>query len=182
VGINNLSNKPQNFRVSDIEVVQNVGASSVQLKVVTYEDLQIEERNKQIARAVLTTLVVGANAVAASQQGYYNSSSTVYGPRGVYNVQTTGYSPVAAAIAQDRAATQNDALVAATIERGQQNMAVLERDVIKDNTLMPGEWYGGQLHLSPPSNEGGNGAKTYVVSVLVGHDRHDIEVVQAAIR
>lgn len=183
VGINNQSNAAQQFRVADVQVVQNVGASAVALKVITFEDLQTEERNRQVAAAVLTVLAVGANSVAASRQGYYNANSTVYTPRGVYNVQTTGYSPVAAAIAQDRAAGQNEALVAATIERGQQNMAVLEQSVIKDNTLLPGEWYGGQLHISPPSSDGGSGGpKTYIVSLMVGADRHDVEVVQSALR
>jgi hypothetical protein len=45
----------------------------------------------------------------------------------------------AAAIAQGNAAAQNEAMFAATIERGQQNMAQLEQAVIKDNTLLPGE-------------------------------------------
>jgi hypothetical protein len=31
-------------------------------------------------------------------------------------------------------------MVAATVETGQRNMATLEQAVIKDNTLMPGEW------------------------------------------
>jgi len=33
-------------------------------------------------------------------------------------------------------------MFAATVERGQQNMAQLEQAVIKDNTLMPGECTG----------------------------------------
>jgi hypothetical protein len=27
--------------------------------------------------------------------------------------------------------------------------------VIKDNTLLPGEWYGGQLHLAAPTDQDG---------------------------
>jgi len=46
-------------------------------------------------------------------------------------------------IAQNDAAVQNEAMIAATVETGQRNMAALEQAVIKDNTLMPGEWYGG---------------------------------------
>ena len=66
---------------------------------------------------------------------------------------------------------------AATIERGQQNMAQLEQAVIKDNTLLPGEWYGGQLHLAPPTDQGG-GPKTYSIVITVGSDRHVVEVAQ----
>lgn len=73
----------------------------------------------------------------------------MYAPRGgIYQVRATGYSPTAAAIAQSNANAQNAELVSATIERGRANMAMLERAVIKENTLMPGEWYGGQLHIA----------------------------------
>jgi hypothetical protein len=53
-------------------------------------------------------------------------------PRGTYQVHTTGYSPAAAAIAQSNANVQNAEMISATIERGQANMAMLERAVIKD--------------------------------------------------
>lgn len=181
VGINNVSKSSVQFRVSDIEVVQTLGPSSVPLKVVTFEELQTEEKNRQVAAAVLTVLAVGVNAAAAANQGYYNSRTTVYTPRGVYTANTTGYSPVAAQIAVDRASMQNAAMVDATIERGQQNMAALEQTVIKDNTLFPGEWYGGQLHIAPPASDGA-GPKTYVVSMMIGGDRHDVEIVQSAAR
>jgi hypothetical protein len=32
-------------------------------------------------------------------------------------------------------------MIGTAIETGQRNMAVLEQAVIKDNTLLPGEWY-----------------------------------------
>jgi hypothetical protein len=70
-------------------------------------------------------------------------------------------------------------MCAATVERGQQNMAQLEQAVIKDNTLMPGEWYGGQLHLAPPTDQGGD-QKAYSIIIIVGSDRHVIEVAQGA--
>ena len=74
---------------------------------------------------------------------------------------------------------QNDAMITSTIERGQINMATLEQSVIKDNTLLPGEWYGGQLHLSPPTNPpAGGDEKSYSITLLVGGERHIIDVSQ----
>jgi hypothetical protein len=140
VGINNLSKGPLEFRVADIDATQSINGEVAQLKVITYEDLKQEERNRQVASAILVGLAAGANAAAASQAGYYHSNSTVYGPRGTYNVSTTGYSPAAAAIAQSNAAATNEAMISATIEQGQANLANLERSVMKDNTLLPGEW------------------------------------------
>jgi hypothetical protein len=178
VGMTNVGRSPLEFRVADVQAEQRVGDQAHGLKVITYEELVSEERNRQIAAAIITGIVAGANAAAASQQGYYNSTSTVYGPRGTYQVNTSGYSPTAAAIAQTRAAVQNDAMIAATVEQGQRNMATLEQAVIKDNTVLPGEWYGGQLHLQPPSSDAGP-LKNYVITVQVGPDRHEIDVMQA---
>src|SRR5690348_2448010 len=118
--------------------------------------------------------------MSAANAGYYRSNSTVYTPQGAYHVNTTGYSPTAAAIAQSNANAQNEALVSATIERGQVNLATLERSVIKDNTLMPGEWYGGQLHIQPLISEGASGPKTYQIVVNVGPNRHEINIAQGS--
>jgi hypothetical protein len=90
---------------------------------------------------LLTGVAAVGNAAAASQAGY-GHYTTPSGRTGTF------YSPTAAAIAQNNAAAQNEAMVGATIEAGQRNMATLEQSVIKDNTLLPGEWYGGELHLS----------------------------------
>ncbi len=79
-------------------------------------------------------------------------------------------------IAQNNAAVQNEAMFAATIETGQRNMAALEQTVIKDNTLMPGEWYGGQLHCALTDQAGGQ--KSYTIVITVGQDRHVVDVNQ----
>lgn len=182
VGLYNLGPAPSQFRVADIQVTQTVNGQVAELKVITYEELVQEEHTRQVAAAILTGVAAGANAYSAAQAGHYNSTSTVYGPHGNYLVQTSGFSPTANAIAQGNAAAQNDAMISATIERGQQNLAVLERSVIKDDTIMPGEWYGGQLHLQPLVPAGNKGPRTYSISLLVGADRHTIDIVQAPVR
>jgi hypothetical protein len=171
VAINNLARQPTEFRVGQVEAVQHASGSDFEMKVVTYEMLVQEEKNRQIAAAVLTGLAAGANAYGASQAGH-GHYTTPSGRTGTF------YSPTANVIAQNNAAVQNEAMISATIETGQRNMAVLEQAVIKDNTLMPGEWYGGQLHLAPPTDQAG-AAKTYTIVITVGADRHVIDVSQA---
>jgi len=134
VGINNLGKTPLEFRVSQVEANQRVGESEYPMVIVTFEMLQQEEKNRQVAAAILTGVAGAANAYSASRAGY-GSYTTPNGRTGTF------YSPTAAAIAQNNAAAQNEAMFAATVETGQRNMAVLEQSVIKDNTLMPGEWY-----------------------------------------
>jgi hypothetical protein len=182
VGVTNLTKAPITFRVANIEAWQTVNQQQAQLKVFTYEELVAEERTRQVAAAVLVGLAGAANAYSASQAGYYNSNSTVYTPRGTYNVHTTGYSPVAASIAQSNASAQNAAMISNTVERGQQNLAALEASVMKDNTLMPNEWYGGQLHLQPPESDSSASRKSYTVSIKVGPDVHEIEIAQEPVR
>jgi hypothetical protein len=171
LNINNLSRAPVEFRMSQIEVNQIVGVNEFAMTVVTYEMLAQEEKNRQVAAAILTGLAAGANAYGASRAGYGNYT-TPSGRTGSF------YSPTAAAIAQNNAAAQNEVMIANTIENGQRNMAQLEQTVIKDNTLMPGEWYGGALHLSPPTNPPSGNTKNYTIIILVGQDRHVIEVSQ----
>ena len=177
LGIYNRSSTPQEFRISNVHVTQIVNGEAAPLKVITYEELVQEEHTRQVFAALATGLAAGANAYSASHAGYYNSNSTLYTPRGVHNVQTTGYSPTAAAIAQQNAAAQNAEMISVTIERGQANLANLERAVIKDDTLMPGEWYGGQLQIAPLVS-GSSPEKIYSIAVQVGPDRHELNSVQ----
>ena len=173
VAINNLSKNPVDFRIAQVAATQHVGGSDYDMQVVSYEMLVQEEKNRQVAAAVLTGLAAAGNAYSASQAGY-GHYTTPNGRTGTF------YSPTAAAIAQSNATAQNEAMIATTIEAGQRNMAVLEQSVIKDNTLMPGEWYGGQLHLAPPVTPDGGGPKTYTMTITVGSDRHMIDISQGA--
>jgi hypothetical protein len=173
VGINNLGRGPIDFRVGQVEANQHAGGTDYPMQVVTFEMLQQEEQNRQVAAAILVGVAGAANSYSASRAGH----GTYVTPNGRVG---SFYSPTAAVIAQNNAAVQNEVMVAATIERGQQNMAELERAVIKDNTLMPGEWYGGQLHIAPPIDQGG-AAKSYTLVITVGPDRHVVEVSQAPV-
>lgn len=163
--------------VSNITVEQMAGGEPIgELKVFTYEDLVREEQARQVMAAILVGVAAGANAAAASNAGYYSSQSTVYTPRGTAVVTTTGYSPAAATVAQTNAAYQNAALTASVVERGRQNLVALESQVLKDNTIMPGEWVGGQVHIAPPMKS--EAGKDYRITVTVGADVHKIDVTQ----
>lgn len=170
VGINNIGRQPVDFRVAQVEAIQHVGGSDFSMPIVTYEMLVQEEKNRQVVAAVLTGVAAAGNAYSASQAGH-GTYTTPSGRTGSF------YSPTANTIAQGNAAAQNEAMIATTIETGQRNMAVLEQAVIKDNTLMPGEWYGGQLHVSPPTDQGG-AQKSYTLVITVGPDRHVVDIAQ----
>jgi hypothetical protein len=69
-------------------------------------------------------------------------------------------------------------MIAGTIETGRRNLDVLEKSVIKDNTMLPGEWYGGLVQFDPPKDANG---KNIVISIQVGSDLHQVEVSHEAI-
>jgi len=97
VGINNLGRQPVDFRVAQVEAVQHVGASDYEMKIVTYDMLVQEEKNRQVAAALLTGVAVAGNAYSASRTGY-GSYTTPSGRTGTF------YSPTANVIAQNNAA------------------------------------------------------------------------------
>lgn len=179
VAVYNAGAEPVLLSTSNITVEQLVGGEAVTgLKVMSYTDLVQEERSRQVLAAVAAGAAAAGNSMAAQNAGYYNSRSTVYGPGGSATVYTSGYSPTAAAIAQSNASAQNAAMFANVAERGQQNLNALEQQVLKDNTVMPGQWVGGQVYIAPPAKT--EGGKDYRLIVVFGGDVHQVEITQKA--
>jgi hypothetical protein len=181
VGIHNRSDAPLDFSLRNVHAAQIAGGSTVAMKVFTYDELVTEERTRQVVEALLVGAVAGADVALAPQAGYRTHTTTVKSPGGSYSYRTVSYSPSAAMAAQRHAVRQDERVLVAAIKQGQKNLAKLEHDVLKDDTLLPGEWYGGTLHLQPLAEaEGSSGPKTYSISLMVGPDEHQIDVIQDA--
>lgn len=175
---NNLSRQPIDLRIANIQVNQRTPSGALRpLQVITYEQLMQEERTRQIVGAVLVGAAAAANSYSASRSGYGTYGGTVHTSRGSVNYSGTYFSPTANAINQANAAAQNDAMISNTIAQGQANMAALERSVLKDNSVMPGEWIGGQIHFAPPEAEAGQ-SKQYTISISLAGEVHEIDVTQ----
>jgi hypothetical protein len=148
LNIQNTSRQPLNFIVANVSVEQLVAGNRVPMPVLSHSELEAEERNRQVARTMLAAVAAGANSASVANRGYW-------------------------AHAQAR----NEDLMTNVAITGQQNLAALEALVIKDHTVMPGEHYGGQLHISPPETQ--SGAKNYLITVIVGNETHQFRVTQA---
>lgn len=178
VGIYNLSNAPLNFTMRGVAAQQmRNGQIAQDLKIYTYEQLVAEERTRQVIGAILVGAAAGLNAAAAANSGHYSGRATVQGPYGTRHVTYSGYSPTANAINQARASAQNEVMIGNAIADGQHRLASLEQDVLKDNTLMPQEWYGGQLHFDPPLD----GDRKFRLSIQVGGEIHEIDVAHESV-
>lgn len=183
VAVFNAGKAPENFLIHRVSAAQSIaGEQPYPLKVYTYEELVAEEKRDQTNRAILAALVVGANAAAASSAGYYSASGTVSTPYGVSHVRVSGYDPSAAAVANANAAAANADVISNVVETGQRNLASLEQVAMKDNTIMPGEWYGGRVVLNAPKVQPEGKAKIYRITVTYGADIHEIDVAQSAVK
>lgn len=161
VGIANHSQQPITFRLADIRVQQIGGsAPSHLLKVYSYDELVSEEHRRQIGMAILGAVVAGANSYAAAR---------------------SGGGPLTRAVNEDIAANQNAEMMNNISTNGQMNLAMLEQAYLKDDTIMPGEWYGGQLQFDAPSVADPTKPKEFVITVPLGPDLHQITVVQTPI-
>ncbi|WP_223478763.1 hypothetical protein [Oricola indica] len=178
IGLFNPGTEPLAFSVANIRVKQTLETGKPhKLKVFTYEQLVAEERSRQVATAILLGVAAAADSYSASQAGYYNSTSTVYTPRGTAVVSTTGYSSTAAAIAQASATAESNARMDSAIESGRRNLANLRNTILKDHTLLPGEWYGGKLQFEPPKKQS-TPQQSYQITVYIGGDAHVFDIKQ----
>ncbi len=179
VGLFNPGKVPLQFVASTVTVEQALADGKVKpLKVFSYDELVAEEKSRQALQAFAVGLSVAANAMNAANAGRYSANGTVYGPYGNRNFTVTGYDPAAASIAQSNAAAVNSAMIDNAIQAGQANLAALERQILKDDTILTGEWYGGRIVFEAPAGEG---AKHYKLTVLAGTDQHDFDIAQVKV-
>ena len=161
VGIRNVSGQPVTFQLADVTATQIGGpGDGKELKVFTYEELVTEEKNRQIAAAILVGVAAGANAYGAAR---------------------SSHNPYVRTWNQHVATQQNAELIAQTAAQGEINLATLETSIIKDNTLMPGQTYGGILVVAPPTTSEAAQPSSYRLSMVIGGERHDLLVDQTPV-
>ncbi len=162
VAIQNRSAQPLTFRLAGVHAEQRSGeADGRSLKVFTYEDLVAEEQARQVAAAILVGVAAGANAAAASH---------------------SSRNPYVSAWNQHVATRENSEMMSSVAAQGSLNLATLEKTIIKDNTLMPGEWYGGVMQIEPPATSGPEQSSAYSLDIEVGGEHHVFEVTQNPIK
>jgi hypothetical protein len=193
VAVYNPTKAPSELRVSGITARQiDSKNQAANVHVFTYEELIVEVQRKQRWATFAVALGGAANAMAASSAGYTHTtgvySGSTYGTysgslNGTYTGSTTGiytattYDSGRAYAAQQIASAQTAANFAAIQANGQQALDALQNAVLKDNTVMPGEWIGGVVVLDSPTEA--NGAASYSIDVRIGGEIHTFAVNQA---
>jgi hypothetical protein len=161
----NRGKKPETFNVSSI-AVQTERPRKAKLRVYTHEELAQEvedERNTQVALEVISGTL---GAISAVQSGYSQGKS-----QPTFNAEKA-----TAALNANTKRTLDD--LSGIDKQAQAKLGELEKSIIKDHTLMPGEWHGGVIVIDPPEKAGG--AAQYSISLALAGERHTFLVSQQA--
>lgn len=143
-----------------------------------FDELVAEEQTRQLVAAFGTALSAAGRSAHAANAG----ETTTYGTYGIvttygtYSASTYDYGRAAAA--QSAANAQSAADFARIEQTGAQNLAALQQQVLKDNTILPGEWIGGQVVLAPPP-KGQNQSVDYAVTIPLGGETHEFLIRQS---
>ena len=173
VAVRNLGSKPETLLEANITARQTVDGKQVAMRVYRYEELVQEEQTRQTVQAVGAILSGTARAIDASNAGYVNTTGSVNG----YGYTATTYDPLRAQLAQNVANAQTQDDFANIQAQGEQNLSQLQHTILKDNTVMPGEWVGGTIVLDQPAYSGG-APKSYTITVDFAGEQHEFHVAQ----
>jgi hypothetical protein len=183
VAIRNMQNANFLFRASEIKATRVLDDGTMtDLKVWGYDELVKEERTRQTWAAVGAALGGVSRSMNAANAGYSQTNGSFnaynsYGGSAHGTYQSTTYNSYQSYSAQQLANAQTSADFAMIRSEGQNNLAALKGSIIKDNTLMPGEWYGGTIVLDAPKKSKA-GVTNYIVLVTVEGETHQFRVSQ----
>ena len=179
--VRNMGGSSETLLESKISAQQLLGGKTASVRFLRYDELVKEESDRQTAAAIGATLAGVGRAMSASNAGYVTTNGTVnaYSPYGssVGTYSATTYDPLRAQLAQQAANTETEADFANLAAQGERNLAGLQQTILKDNTVMPGEWYGGTIVLEPPERSS-SGPTSYSIAVDFGGETHIFQVSQ----
>jgi len=195
VAIYNPTKQPIEFRASGISAqLDHATKGPVGLHVYSYEELVAEVERKQRWAAFGAALQGVGAAMSAANAGYSHTtgmySGNTYGRysgalNGTYSASTTGtfsattYDSGRAYAAQQYASAQTAANFAAIEAQGRQALDALQNSILKDNTILPGEWVGGIVIVDAPAKS--DGAANYRIDVQLPGEVHSFVVSQTRV-
>lgn len=175
----NRAKQPVTITTSDIIASRSVGAKRFAIRVYRYDELVKEAEDEKNAKLTLAVLSGVAGAMSAANAGYTQTSGSVYGNNAYYgSYNATTYNPALAQMAADENADRMADNVAGIQASGDAQLSMLQGTILKDHTLMPGEWHGGVIVLDVPEKDSANRAE-YVIDVRIEGETHTFQVTQA---
>jgi hypothetical protein len=161
-------------------VVETTKPRKAKLRIYTHQELAAEVESQRNAQLFVSALAGAAGAVSASQAGYGHTTGSFtrtspYGTSyGTYSATT--YNPAVAQAAANANADRTVANMAAIEGQAQDMLHQLQASIIKDHTLMPGEWHGGVLVVDAPDK--GEAGAEYNITLQFDGEVHSFQVSQ----
>jgi hypothetical protein len=149
IAVFNAGKHPITLQESDIRAEQSLGGRTASIRIFRYDELVKEEQDRQTAQTVIAVLGGVSGAIAASNAGYAKQSMVA-----------------------SRTAADFEAIKA----QGEANLDNLQAVILKDHTVMPGEWYGGTVMLQSLNTP--ESGLSYAVAVSFGGEEHRFSVSQ----
>lgn len=180
IAVRNAGQKPENLMMAGITASQTIKGKQQIVRLYRYEELVQEEQTRQAWMAFGAALSGAGRAMSAANAGYVTTTGSVhgYGSRGpVYGTYTaTTYDPLRAQVAQNIASAETQADFAAIRADGERSLAQLQMTILKDNTVMPGEWIGGTIVLAQPEYADKASSAGYSIAVNFGGELHEFTI------
>ncbi len=175
----NRGNQPLTLLESNVTAQQTIDGRPTAVHVYQYAELVKEEETRQTV--VLVASIFGAavrdmnaaNAGNVHTTGSYNSYGSSGNTHGTYSAVT--HDPLRAQIARQAAHEQSRAAQEEQRIQGEQNLSRLEQTIMKDNTVMVGEWVGGSIVLDQPDRTGKD-TSDYSITVEFDGERHSFDI------
>lgn len=142
----NKVKEPANFGSENFTA--SVGGAPA--KVYTYAQLEREAKNAATWAAVAVALSGAATAVAANNNAYRTTNTTMYTPRGMYTATSTTYDPTAAAVGTAAASAATAGGLIAIRKDLDNTLERLGGTILQTTTIKENEAYGGQIIVEKP--------------------------------
>jgi hypothetical protein len=180
VAIRNMGKTPLELRVASLRAELMTGkAKNVAIKVHSYDELVEEAEDERKTRLVIAALGGVANSMAAANAGHVRTTGSYSGAGYGGTYSATTYDPYRVQAAQRAASAETASNMDAIQADGEQQLAALERTIIKDHTLLPGEWFGGTVVIDAPQKSEAGRAE-YLVTIPLEGDEHTFRIAQSA--
>ncbi len=176
----NRGANPETLLEKNLTASQMIKGTRYTLRIHRFDELVSEEQAEQKRRVIVAALSGAARAMSAANAGYVQTTGQVnaYGSYGsAYGTySSTTYDPMRAQLAQQVAQAQTQSEFSSLQQVGEQNLQMLEGTILKDHTVMPGEWYGGTIVLDPLHSASSNGKSYFDISIIYGGEQHTFSV------
>ena len=150
------------------------GARGDPLHVYSYDELLAEEKSRQMWQAVILGTAAASNSINARAAGKSTTSGRFVSTFGSGTYSETTYDAGKAFAAQSLANAQNSANIANFKAQSAASLAALENNIIKRQTIMPGQWHGGRVMIDTPEAPEDQ-ALVMVIQFIVGGEQHELK-------